>query len=85
VHDIASPFDLPPIVQQRLQLDDPECLAWVERVMTLLAARMPPEQALWWWVRNHIALRRSPAYFLSEEWQPDDALARFVEGYAKQG
>lgn len=85
MHVAASPFDLPPIVQQRLRLDDPECLAWVERVMTLLAVRMPPEQALWWWVRNHIALRRSPAYFLPEGWQPGDALARFLEGYARQG
>ncbi len=53
--------------------------------MTHLAARMPPEQALWWWVRNHSALRRSPAYFLPEDWQPDDPLAHFLEGYARQG
>ena len=85
MHPVASPHDLSPIVQQLLRLDEPPCLAWTLRVMTLLAARMPPEQALWWWVRNHIALRRSPAYFLPEGWQPDDTLARFLEGYARQG
>ena len=85
MHPAASPLDLPPIVQQRLRLDDPACLAWVERVMEHLAKRLPPDRALWWWVRNHIALRRSPAYFLPQDWQPDDALARFLEGYARQG
>ena len=85
MYPIASPLDLPPIAQLRLRLDDPDCLAWVERVMTLLASRMSPEQALWWWVRNHIALRKSPAYFLPEEWRSDDALAQFLERYARQG
>lgn len=85
MHNVASVRDLPPIVQRRLRLDDPACLAWTERVMGHLAERMPPDRALWWWVRNHIALRRSPAYFLPEGWQPDDALTVFLESYAKQG
>jgi len=53
--------------------------------MAHLAARMPPEKALWWWYRSHIALRRSPAYLLPEDWQPDGNPARFLERYAKQG
>lgn len=79
-------MDLPPIVRQWLCLDDPECLAWVTRVMEHLAHRLEPEKAVWWWYRPHIFLRnRAPAYFLPENWKPSCVEACYLEAYAQRG
>ncbi len=81
----ASPQDLPPITRGKLRLENPECLAWVEGIMTQLAKTMPPERARAWWMRLHIGLRnKAPAYVLPEGWTPACAEACWLEAYANR-
>ena len=83
---VASVADLPPIIQQRLRLDDPICLAWVNQMMMHLARRLEPGNANWWWYRRHIALKnRAPAYLLPDGWTPACAEACLLEAYAMRG
>lgn len=80
--DVANPERLPPITKGRLQLDDPACRAWVDTVMLRLSRTMPPERALAWWMRLHIALNnKAPAYILPEGWTPASAEACLLEVY----
>ena len=80
--DVANPERLPPITRGRLQLDDPVCRAWVDTVMLRLSRTMPPERALTWWMRLHIALNnKAPAYVLPESWTPACAEACLLEAY----
>ena len=82
----ASVMDLPPIVQQRLRLDDPACLTWVNQMMVHLSRSREPGNAMWWWYRRHIALRnRAPAYLLPDDWTPACAEACLLEAYAIRG
>lgn len=46
MHARANPEDLSRIPRERLRLQQPMCRAWVERVMGILAQRLPPSQAL---------------------------------------
>ena len=85
MHARANPEDLSRIPRERLRLQQPMCRAWVERVMGILAQRLPPSQALAWWTRLHIALKgRSPIWVLPENWRPDCAEACWLEAYASQ-
>ena len=83
---VASAADLPPIIQQRLRLDDPVCLAWVNQMMTHLSRRLEPGNAKWWWYRRHIALHnRAHAFILPEGWTPACIEACLLEAYAMRG
>ena len=86
VFPVASVINLPPIVQQRLRVDDPTCLAWVNQMMVHLSRRLEPGNATWWWYRRHIALNnRAPAYLLPDSWTPACAEACLLEAYAMRG
>ena len=86
MHEIASPYDLPPITREKLQLENPVCLSWVESIMAQLSRSMPPEQARAWWMRLHIGLHnKAPAYVLPEGWTPACAEACWLEAYVFKG
>lgn len=79
----ADPFQWSQHCQERLRLTHPSCRAWVEHVNALLAQRLPPERAQFWWLRLHIDLRnRSPLWLLPEGWTPDSPEACVLEVYA---
>jgi hypothetical protein len=86
VFSVGMAEDLPPIIRERLRLDEPVCSLWVESMMIHLARRMEPGNAKWWWYRRHIALKgRAPAYVLPDGWTPACAEACLLEAYAIRG
>lgn len=91
VFAVGALEDFPPIIRERLRLDDAVCCHWVESMMVLLARRMESGNARWWWYRRHTALNnRVPAYLLPDGWTPacpEACLleACLLEAYAVRG